>query len=327
MIIRTLLACGIGLAAVLSPATAQDAYPNRPVKLVVPFSAGSTADLIARMLADRLSARLKQPYIVDNRAGAGGSVGLGVVAKSPADGYTLLLTTSSPLTINPILQKSISYNVEKEFAPIGRIAWVPVILVGNPSLPAKSLPELITFLKNNPGKYGYATSGQGSYAHITMEMFRQSLGLELTHIPYKGPAQAETDVVAGQVALMFDGIATANPLIQAGRLRPYGITSLKRSVFAPEIPTFVEHNRPELKNFEVTSWVSMMAPAGTPPAVINRLNSEINEALKSTDFKARLYAKSFMAYEPNSPKDIPPIIRAEQARWAKVISDGNIQAE
>jgi len=327
MMIRTLLACGLGLAAMLSPAIAQGSYPSKPVKLVVPFSAGSTADLIARMLAERLSARLKQPFVVDNRAGAGGSVGLGVVAKSPADGYTLLLTTSSPLTINPVLQKSIPYNVEKDFAPIGRVAWVPVILVANPSLPARSLPELIAFLKNNPGKYGYATSGQGSYAHITMEMFRQALGLELMHIPYKGPAQAETDVVAGQVALMFDGIATANPLIQAGRLRPYGITSLKRSVFAPEIPTFVEQNRPELKNFEVTSWVSMLAPAGTPPAVINRLNSEINDALRSTEFRARLYAKSFMAYEPNSPKDIPLVISREKARWAKVIHDANIQAE
>jgi tripartite-type tricarboxylate transporter receptor subunit TctC len=306
---------------------AQDAYPVRAVKVVVPFSAGSTADIIARVVSDRLSVRLKQPFIVDNRTGAGGSIGAGVVAKASPDGYTLLLTSSSPLTINPVLQKAIPFNVEKDFAPVGMIASIPVILVANPNFPAKSLSEMISLIRKNPGKYSYASNGQGSYAHITMEMFKQALGLDLTHVPYKGPAQAETDVVAGQVEFMFDGLATANPLIQGGRLRPFGVTSPKRSAFASEIPTFVEQNRPELKSFEVTSWVSILAPAGTPPAIVALLNAEVNEALKSTDFKAKLFAKSFTPFEPNNSKDILPAIQKEKARWAKVIKDGNIQPE
>lgn len=326
---RTCLTMALGAIA-LSPGLthSQQTYPAKPVKLVVPFSAGSTGDAIARLLGDWLSARLKQPFVVDNRAGAGGSTGVGSVAKAAADGYTLLLTTSSPLTINPILQKSISYDVEKDFAPIGMIASVPVVLVSNPSIPAQNLTELIAFIRNNPGKYSYASSGQGSYAHITMEMFKQALALDLTHVPYKGPAQAETDVVGGQVAFMFDGIATANPLIQAGRLRPYGVTSAKRSVFAPAIPTFVEQDRhPELKNFEVTSWVSLLAPAGTPPAIVALLNSEINEALGSSSFREKLEARSFMAFQPNKADELAQMIRKEKGRWAKVISDANIQAE
>jgi tripartite-type tricarboxylate transporter receptor subunit TctC len=329
MNIRSSLNVGLFLASALASMLtyAQDAYPSKPVKLIIPFSAGSTADLIARLLGDYLSTHLKQPFIVDNRAGAGGSVGMGIAARSPADGYTLLLTTSSPLVINPTLQTSVPYNVEKDFVPISMIAWVPAILVTNPALPAKDLRELISLLKKNPGKYSYASSGQGTYTHILMEMFRQSLGIDLIHIPYKGPSQAETDVVAGQVALMFDGIATANPLIQAGRLRPYGVTSKARTAFAPSIPTFSEQNIPGLKNFEARSWVSLLAPAGTPSAVVSKLNREINEALKSTEFKAKLFTKNFEAYEPNTSNDITLLIGKEKAHWAKVIRDANIQPE
>ena len=323
-----LFAPALALAAHGAPAHSQDRYPSRAVKLVVPFSAGSTADMVARVLAERLSGRLKQPFVVDNRAGAGGSVGTGVVAKSPPDGYTLLLTTSSPLTINPVLQKNVPYNVEKDLLPIGMIAAVPVVLVSNPAMPAANLSELIAHLKKNPGRYSYASSGPGSYANITMEMFKQVLGLEITHVPYKGPAQAETDVVAGQVALMFDGIATANPLIQASRLKAYGVTSARRSAFAADIPTFTEMKaHPELRDFVVTSWVSLSAPAGTAPEIVRTLNREINEALKSPDFRKQLESRSYIVYEPNSPQQIPPLIASEKARWAKVIADGNIQPE
>ena len=330
MLTRKLLAKPVALlvcAWMATSAAAQEAYPSKPVRLVVPFSAGSTADNIARLLGDRLAQRLKQPFIVVNRAGAGGSVGVAAVTQAPADGYTLLLTTSSPLTINPVRQHSVPYKVEKDFAPIGRIAWVPVMLVSNPSVPARTLDELITYLRTNPGKLSYASSGQGSYAHITMEMFKQALGLDVTHIPYKGPAQAETDVVGGQVAVMFDGIATANPLIKANRLRAYAITSEKRSSFAPEVPTFTEQKRRELKDFVVTSWVSLLAPAGTSPEVVNKLNAEINDALQAPDFREKLEAKSFIVFEPNKPGQILPAIAAEKARWAKVIADGKIQPE
>ena len=307
---------------------AEDVYPSKPVRLVVPFSAGSTADIVGRVLSERLSSRLKQPFIVDNRAGAGGEVGTSAVGKAAADGYTLLLTTSSPLVINPSLSKNILYDVEKDFAPIALLAWLPAVLVSNPTVvPAKTLPDLIAFLKANPGKYGYASSGQGSYAHITMELFKQATGVDVTHIPYKGPSQAETDLVGGQVAIMFDGIATANPLINTGRLRAYGVTSRVRTSFAPDIPTFAEQGQVELKSFEVTSWVSLLAPVNTPPAIIARLNNEINEALKTPEFKERLTSKSLMTYESSNPREITTLIKTEKARWAKVIIDAKIQVE
>lgn len=313
--------------AVVSMSALADEYPSRPIKLVAPFSAGSTGDLVARLISERMAAILKQPVIVENKAGAGGNIGSAAVAKSAPDGYTLLVTTSSPLVINPLIYKKMPFDVETELMPVGVVAYVPVILVSNPSFPAKNLNELIAYVRANPGKLSYASSGSGSYAHITMERFKQALGLILTHIPYKGPSAAEVDVVAGQVNLLFDGIATANPLIKAGRLRPYAVTSKTRSPFATEIPTFVEQSWPELKDFEVSSWVSVLAPAGTPASIVTRWNRELNGLLTDRDFQNKLKANSLAVLNPSTPAEISALIKAETARWGKVVRDAKIEAD
>lgn len=313
--------------AVVSMSALADEYPSRPIKLVAPFSAGSTGDLVARLISERMAAILKQPVIVENKAGAGGNIGSAAVAKSAPDGYTLLVTTSSPLVINPLIYKKMPFDVETELMPVGVVAYVPVILVSNPSFPAKNLNELIAYVRANPGKLSYASSGTGSYAHITMERFKQALGLTLTHIPYKGPSAAEVDVVAGQVDLLFDGIATANPLIKAGRLRPYAVTSRTRSPFATDIPTFVEQSWPELKDFEVSSWVSVLVPAGTPASIVTRWNRELNGLLTDRDFQNKLKANSLAVLNPSTPAEISALIKAETARWGKVVRDAKIEAD
>lgn len=320
--------CATVVALIAGPApTLADEYPSKPIKLVAPFSPGSTGDIVARLLSERMAGVLKQPVIVENKAGAGGNLGAGAVAKSAADGYTLLVTTSSPLVINPLIYKKMPFDVETELAPVGAVAYVPVILVSNTSFPARNLAELVAHVRANPKKFSYASSGTGSYAHITMERFKQALGLDIAHVPYKGPAAAETDVVSGQVELLFDGIATANPLIKAGRLRPFGVTSAVRSPFAPDIPTFTELGLPELKDFEITSWVSVLAPAGTPPAIVARWNRELNSLLKDKEFQERLKAASLAVLSPSTPAEVSARIRAETERWRKVIRDARIEAD
>lgn len=306
---------------------ASDHYPSRPVRIIVPFAPASTADLAARILSERLASRLKQPVIVDNKAGAGGSIGAAAVAKEAPDGYTLLVTTSSPLVINPSLYKQLGYDPQIDFAPVGMVASLPLVLVASPTIPAKDLRELISFLKNNANKANYASNGQGSYAHITMERFKQVLSVDLDHIPYKGPAAAESDVLAGNVTLMFTGIATSIPLIKAGRLRAYGITSKERSRFAPEIQTFAAGALPELRDFVVTSWISVLAPKGTPVRVINRLNAELNAILQEPGFQEAMAARSFVTYPVNTPKDVTDQIAAELPRWAKVLRDARVDPE
>lgn len=318
----------LAVAAALSQTGyAQDTWPSKPVRLIVPFSAGSTADMAGRILGERLAARFKQPFIVENRLGAGGEVATQAVAKAPADGYTLLLSTTSPLVVSPGLKQNLGYDVEKDLVPIAEIASVPVILASHPSFPAKTLPELIAVLKANPGRYAYASSGNGSYAHITMEMFKQATGVFITHIPYRGPAQAETDLVGGQVSLMFAGISTVGPLVQSGRLRTFGITSATRSPFAPSIPTVKEQQIPQLGSFEVTSRVVLLAPAGTPPAIVNQLHGEIDAALKSAEFREKLHHKNLSTPESTTPAMVSTSLRTERAQWTQVIRAAGIRPD
>lgn len=325
---KTLLAI---LALTLIPAgsslAADEPWPSRPVRMVVPYSAGSTADMVGRILGEHLTARFKQPFLVENRPGAGGEVGTLGVAKATADGYTLLLTTGGPLTVSPGLNKNLAYDTEKDFAAIAELAWIPVILVSHPSFPAKTLPELISVLKANPGKHAYASSGTGSYAHIAMEMFKQATGVFVIHIPYRGPSQAEADLVGGQVSLMFTGISTVNPLIQAGRLRPYGVSSRTRSTFAPSIPTLMEQDVKELKGYEVTSRTVLLAPANTPAAIVGQLNAEINAALQSADFRGKLTAKSLLVPESTQPAAVAAALKREKSDWARVIEAAKIRID
>lgn len=315
-----------GLACLHGQA-ADPAWPTKPVRLVVPYSAGSTADMVGRVLVERLGARFKQPFVIDNRPGGGGEVATQHVARSPADGYTFLLTTAGPLVVSPSLKEDLGYDVAKDFAPVAELAWIPVVLVSHPSFPAQTLPELIAELRKRPGHYAYASSGVGSYAHIAMEMFKQSLGVSVTHVPYRGPSQAEADLVGGQVTLMLTGISTANPFLQSGRLRAFGISSRERSRFAPAVPTLMEQGVKELADYEVTSRVVLLAPLATPKQVIADLNAEINAALASDEFQDKLHAKSLLAHRSTQPAQVAETLLNERATWARVIKAAGIRME
>lgn len=323
----TLLA-SLALALVGVQAQANEpVWPTKPVRLVVPYSAGSTADMVGRILVERLGARFKQPFVIDNRPGGGGEVGTQHVARSAPDGYTLLLTTGGPLVISPSLKKELGYDLVKDFTPIADLAWIPVVLVSHPSFPAQTLPELIAELRKRPGHYAYASSGVGSYAHIAMEMFKQSLGVSVNHVPYRGPSQAEADLVGGQVALMLTGISTANVFLQSNRLRTYGVSSRERSRFAPNIPTLMEQGVKELADYEVTSRTVLMAPIGTPRKIVADINAEINRALASAEFQEQLHTKNLLSHPSTQPAKVAETLLNERTTWAKVIKAAGIPME
>ncbi|QHE87563.1 Bug family tripartite tricarboxylate transporter substrate binding protein [Hydrogenophaga sp. BPS33] len=303
------------------------AWPTKPVRLVVPYSAGSTADMVGRILVDRLGARFKQPFVIDNRPGGGGEVGTQHVARSAPDGYTLLLTTGGPLVISPSLKKDLGYDLVKDFTPIADLAWIPVILVSHPSFPARTLPELIAELRKRPGHYAYASSGVGSYAHIAMEMFKQALGVSVNHVPYRGPSQAESDLVGGQVSLMLTGISTASVFLQNNRLRAYGVSSRERSRFVPDVPTLMEQGVKELVDYEVTSRTVLLAPAGTPKNIVADINAEINRALASPEFQEQLHTKNLLSHASTQPAKVSETLVNERTTWAKVIKAAGIQME
>ena len=309
-------------------AQASDApYPSRVIKLVVPFPPGSTADAVARVLAERFTARLGQPVIVDNKSGAAGSIGADAVAKAPADGHTLLLTTSSPLVLNPSLYRKLSYNVDRDFAPIGILGFAPTILVVNQSVPASNVTELLTYLRKNPGKLSYGSSGTGSFAHVTMEGFRNAAGVDVVHVPYRGNAQADNDLLAGHISLMFTSLTTAVPLVVSGRLKAIAVTSPARSPFAQGVPTLAESGVAALRDFDVTFWVGLLAPAGTPASVVRKLNDEVNGLLQSAEFKEQLAKQKIEASRPMTPKGISALIGAEKSRWAKVLREAKIESQ
>lgn len=305
----------------------ETAWPTRPVRLVVPYSAGSTADMVGRILVERLGARFKQPFVIDNRPGGGGEVGTQHVARSAPDGYTLLLTTGGPLVISPSLKKDLGYDLVKDFTPIADLAWIPVVLVSHPSFPAQTLPELIAELRKRPGHYAYASSGVGSYAHIAMEMFKQSLGVSVNHVPYRGPSQAEADLVGGQVSLMLTGISTANVFLHNNRLRAYGVSSRERSRFTPNIPTLMEQGVKELAGYEVTSRTVLLAPAGTPKNIVADMNAEINRALASPEFQEQLHSKNLLSLPSTQPAKVAETLLNERTTWAKVIKTAGIPME
>jgi len=311
-----------------APAQAADApYPTRVVKLVVPFPPGSTADAVARVLAERFTARLGQPVIVESKAGAAGSIAADAVARAPADGHTLLLTTSSPLVLNPSLYRKLSYNVDRDFVPVGMIGFLPTILVASPGVPAANVAELVAYLRKNPGKVSYGSSGAGSFAHVTMEVFKNAVGVDVVHVPYRGNAQADNDLLAGHISLMFTSLSTSAPLVASGKLKALAITSPARSPFAQTVPALAELGIAGLGDFDVTYWVGVLAPAGTPPAVVKRLNDEINSLLQAAEFREQLAKQKIDASRPMSPHEISRLIAAEKTRWAKVLRDAHIEPQ
>ena len=308
--------------ALLAPLCAAQSWPARPVKMVVPFPAGGPTDVITRVLADKLGQALGQPVVVDNKPGAGGTIGSDFVAKSPNDGYTLLMATGSTHSVGPYLQK-LPYDPVKDFVPVIYAGSATNILLASPGLPANNVAEFIELAKKNPGKYNYATSGIGSVAHLTAEMFAAQAGIKLTHVPYKGTQLAIGDLMQGNVAILFDNVMTGKPHVDSKRLKALGISSLKRSGLAPELPTISESGLP---GFESWNYFGIFAPAGTPRAVTDRVNAEMNRILGDPVVRERAHQLGF-DINGGTSADFAAVIAAESAKWSKVIHDANVKPE
>lgn len=306
---------------VLAVSTAHAAYPDKPITLVVPYTPGGVTDALARAVAKSLSDRVKQPVIVENRAGAGANIGASAVAKSNPDGYTLLMGSAATHAINASLYKKLNYDHIKDFAPITLVAEVPNILVVHPSLPVKSVPELIAYAKARPGALNFGSSGAGGTIHLSGELFKSMAGVNLTHVAYKGSAPAVTDLLGGQTQIMFD--SSVVPHIKSGKLRALGVTSAKRSSALPDVPTIAEAGLP---GYEATAWFGILAPAGTPEPVIARLNNELNAVLRDPAVSTWMASQGFEA-GGGSPADFAAHIKKETVKWARVVKESGATAD
>jgi len=308
-------------AGATMPAFGQ-AYPGKPVRFIVPFPPGGPVDTTARGFTHKLSEYWGQQALVDNRAGAGGIVGAEIAAKSPADGYTVFVC-SIHHSVLPGLKPGLPYDIEKDFVPVTFAAMFPIILVANPSVPAKTVPELIAYAKKNPGKLAFGSAGTGGGTHLAGELFKAQAGVDLLHVPYKGSAPAMTDLLGGQVQLMFSDAPTALPHIKSGRVRALGVASPKRSTLAPDVPTIAESG---VKGYEAYSWAGVVVPAGTPAPIVAKLNADITKALSQPDVKKRLFEEGAEAM-PTTPEQFGKMLKAEIAKWTKVVKDANIKAD
>ncbi|WP_205763719.1 tripartite tricarboxylate transporter substrate binding protein [Acidovorax sp. SRB_24] len=322
---RTLqLAALASTLACLLPSHAEEAWPAaKPIKLVVPFAAGGTSDVLARTLAAQLQLALKQSIVVENKAGAGGVLGADSVAKSPADGYTLLLGTIASHAINPALQPKIPYNAAKDFAPVMLLGSISNVLLVNASQPFKNVQDVITAAKAKPGALTFGSAGQGTSQHLSGETFRLLAGADITHVPYRGSAPAVQDLLGGQIPMTFETSLVALPHIKSGKLRALAVTSSKRTQVLPDVPTMQESG---VAGFDVSSWQALYAPAGTPPAIVNRLNAELAKIIAQPDTRAKMDGLG-LEYTVNTPEQFASFQRTEQAKWVQVIKDGNIKPE
>lgn len=309
-----LLACSV-------MAWAQDAWPGKPVRMIVPFAPGGSTDVVARMVGQRLSALWGQPVVIENRAGAGGNVGADVVAKSPGDGYTLLMASGS-VTINPALYKRMPFDTKKDLLPITNVAQGPMLVVVQEGSPHRTLKDLIAAAKAKPGTINFASAGVGSQVHLAAENFADAAGVDLQHVPYKGEALGYNDLIAGQVQLMVGNFAAASALLGPNRLRALAVTSRTRMPQLPDVPTAHEAGLP---NFENIGWFGLFAPAGTPAAVIQKVQRDTARVMAETEIKARLYVQG-MSPVVNSTADFTRQIDQELERWAKVVAARKLQA-
>lgn len=318
-----ILACATLLWVSTTGHAQDDGYPKRAVKIIVPFAAGGSTDVVARVLADKLSVELQQPFVVDNRAGAGGNIGADMVAKSTPDGYTLLMGTTGVLSINGFLYKNMSYNADRDLTPVSYTSLIANILVVSPAVPAKSVPELVVLAKSQPGALSFASSGAGSSTHLSGELFKSMAGIDVMHVPYRGSTQAITDVIAGQVTMLFDNAPSSLGFVQQGKLRALAVTSKKRLPNLPDVPTVDEAG---IKDYESLSWSGIVAPAGTPIAVINKLNATIARILKMEDVKERFAS---LGVDPvgGTPEAFARHIRTESDKWGRLIKTAKITVE
>jgi len=312
----------LGLLAAGVPSIAQQPYPNRPVKIIVPFAASGPADNYARFMAQRLQEALGQNFVVDNRPGAGSIIGTDAAAKSAPDGYTLLMMSNTQ-TVNESLIPVRPFNLLKDFVPIAPINYSDLVLVAHPSVPAQNLPELIKYAKANPGKINYASSGNGTPYHMAGELFKYMAGVNMTHIPYKGSAAARTDVLSGQVDVMFDAVTTMTENIKAGKVRGLATTGRTRSTVAPELPTVNDDGVPK---YEALIWLGMMAPAGTPDAIVQRLNTEINKIVNAPDVKATWAKQGAVAMSMTAPA-FAKYVADDVTKWATIVKASGAKAD
>jgi tripartite-type tricarboxylate transporter receptor subunit TctC len=310
-----------GCTTLLAPAVAAD-YPTQAIRIVSPYPPGGTTDILARMLAPRLTAALGQPIIVDNKAGASGNIGTEFVAHSKPDGYTLLLGNNTGVVINPNLYK-LNIDPSQDLAPVMLVALVPSVLYVHPSVPANSLAEFVALVKKNPGKYAFASAGSGSPQHLAGEMLKLAYGLDLVHVPYKGSGPAINDVIAGQVLVGFESTVALQPFVESGRVRPLATTGATRSISLPNIPTIMESG---VADFDLTNWYGMFAPAGTPKEIIDRLNAEMRKAVASPELKERL-AKMGSALVPGTADEFAQFIKAEAPRAAAIVKKSGAKVD
>src|SRR3954463_9715837 len=316
------LATALAMSAALTQAHAQN-YPTRAITLVIPFAPGGSTSIVGRGIADKMSELLGEKVVVDNRPGAGGTVGTRAVAKSEPDGYTLVLGYTGTLAIGPSLYKNAGYDPRKDFAPIGMIGNAPNSLVVNPSFPAKTLADLIAYAKANPGKVNFGSAGAGTVSHITGEYFAASAGIKLVHIPYKGTGPALTDLLGGHIPMAFAPIPASHPNVSAGTLRALAVTSTTRSSLMPDVPTISESVLP---GFDASLYYGLAAPAGTPRAVIDKLNKALRDALGSDEVKKQL-AQDGTEITPGTPEDYAAFIDRDEKKWSQLVKASGVEQE
>jgi tripartite-type tricarboxylate transporter receptor subunit TctC len=310
------------LASWQALAQVPDAWPSKPIRLILPFPPGGPTDIIGRIVSERLSAVVGQPVVIENRGGAGGNVGAEAAARSAPDGYTFLLV-SNPIAISPSLYSKLNYDPQKDFVPVSLLATVPNMMVTHPSVPAKTLQEFIALAKSKPGGMNFGSGGAGTSNHAAGELFNIVAGVKLVHVPYKGVNLAMNDVLAGQIQLVIIGVPAAGPHVKAGRLRALAVIAPKRLPGFPEVPTVAEAG---LSNFEVTTWYGILAPAGTPKAIVARVNTDLVGIMHSPELKDRLAA---MATEPatGTPEEFGDFIKRETAKWGEVVRVAGLKAD
>ena len=311
----------LGTACLAAPLSVQAQYPNKPIRLVVTFPTGGAPDILARIFSEKTT--LGQAVVVDNKPGAGGNIGAEIVAKAPGDGYSIVMATVGTHAINGALYSKMPYDMVKDFTPIGMIASTPNLLVVNNNLPAKTVPELIAYMKANPNKLSFGSPGIGSSIHVSGELFKSMTSTQMTHVPYKGRQFALPDLLGGSIQLMFDNMPSALPLVKEGKLRALGQTGAKRSPSAPDVPTIAEQGLP---GFEATAWFALFAPAGTPKDVVARLNTEMQRIYKLPDVQERLKT---LGLDPilSGPEELSKYQAAEIAKWAKVVKESGAKAD
>ena len=314
--------CALGIMLIVALPVLAQSYPVKPIRLVLPYPPGGGTDVIARPLAQKLTEQLGQQVIVDNRGGAGGNIGMEFVAKSPADGYTLLFALTAQYAVNLSLYPKLPYDPVRDYAPISLLANAPYLLVVHPTLPAKSVAELVALVKARPGQLSYSSSGNGSGAHLAGEMLRSLARVEIVHVPYKGAGPAMPDLIAGQVQLSFITYTAAGPHIKTGRLRALGVTTAKRSPTLPDLPAIGE----TVAGYDSAVWYGFAAPAGTPPEIVSKLNTEVLRVLAAPDFRSRI---TLEAVSPigSTPEEFGSFMKSEIVRWAKVVKDSGAKVD